>query len=168
MDDLETDIYDAEIVLPPESPVSAPLPLRPLDAAEEEAARQMGRPWPPGQSGNPRGRPPKSLSLTSSLKDKLGELCPEDIEKAKVENRAPRTWLQVIVDSTLTLAASGNEKALMLVFDRIDGKAKATVVHEGEVNHKHQHEHALQAREKFMGKLEQQRKQLAAAKTEGK
>ena len=76
--------------------------------------RNRGRPWKPGQSGNPRGRPPKQESLTSLLKAELDKINPEDTEG--------RTWRELIVMATLKLAVAGNKTALKEVWDRSDGR----------------------------------------------
>lgn len=174
----DDNIEDAEIVSP-ELAISAPLPPPPLadgietdlDEAEREAARQLGRPWPAGQSGNPRGRPPNKLSLTAAIKARLGDVCEEDRAGAEKEGRPVRTWLEVIRDAALISAAKGNEKALALVFDRVDGKAASKVVHEGEINHtgnvKHNHEHALAVRDAVVGRLEEMRGKLIEARSGG-
>lgn len=70
--------------------------------------------WKPGQSGNPKGRPPKHESLTSLLKEELDQASPQDKEG--------RTWKELIVLATLRLAVAGNRTALREVWDRSDGK----------------------------------------------
>lgn len=79
--------------------------------------RVIGRPWKKGQSGNPRGRPPNPLCLTSRLKEMLGEVCPHDKQK--------RTWLEVIVEKTLKLAREGNPVVIKEILERVDGKQEA-------------------------------------------
>ena len=37
----------------------------------ETAGKQRGRPFPPGVSGNPNGRPPKGYSITEMMKEML-------------------------------------------------------------------------------------------------
>ena len=70
--------------------------------------------WKPGQSGNPKGRPPKQESLTSLLKEELDKISSEDAEG--------RTWRELIVLATLRLAIVGNKTALKEVWDRSDGR----------------------------------------------
>lgn len=77
------------------------------------------KPWKPGQSGNPKGRPRKNVCLTSLLK--------EEIKKANPQDKKKRTWAELIVIATMKLAIKGNPAALREVWDRIDGKAKDTV-----------------------------------------
>ncbi len=76
------------------------------------------KPWKPGQSGNPKGRPPKLISFTSLLKEEITRVNQEDKEK--------RTWAQLIVIATMKLAIKGNAAALREVWERIDGKTKNT------------------------------------------
>ena len=85
--------------------------------------------WKPGQSGNPKGRPPKKDCLTSLLKDELERIDPEDKQK--------RTWKELVVLATLRLAIKGHPTALKEVWERSDGKvsvaaqaeSKSVVVH---------------------------------------
>lgn len=62
--------------------------------------------WKPGQSGNPKGRPPRP-SFLDVLAHELGE--PED--------------LKAIVQKYLALCKKGDLKALIDLADRLDGKA---------------------------------------------
>lgn len=66
--------------------------------------RGPGCPWKPGQSGNPFGRPPKELSVTAALQEKLspGELA----------------------DALISLIRQGDRAAIFYAIDRIDGKAR--------------------------------------------
>jgi len=72
------------------------------------------RPWKPGQSGNPKGRPPKRNCLTSLLKDAVQKTCPQDKEK--------RTWAQVINEQLLKKAKKGDLQAMRLIFEYVEGK----------------------------------------------
>jgi hypothetical protein len=66
----------------------------------------------PGQSGNPSGRPRKTL--TEAYKDLLDTKYPNDPEG--------RTYAQVIAMSVLELAAKGNIRAAIEAADRTEGK----------------------------------------------
>ena len=77
---------------------------------------QLKPAWKPGQSGNPKGRPPYAKTLTSLLRDEIEKICPQDREK--------RTWYQLIVLATMQLAIKGNPTALKEVWERLDGKVK--------------------------------------------
>jgi len=66
----------------------------------------------PGQSGNPKGRPPRMKTWTTLLK-KLDEPCPSD-KKGK-----GRTWREAIVLATLKMALKGHRTALKILWDRM-------------------------------------------------
>lgn len=72
------------------------------------------KPWKPGQSGNPKGRPSKDECLTSLLKEEITKVHPSD--------KHGRTWKQLIVIATMKLAIKGNSTALREVWERMDGK----------------------------------------------
>ena len=63
--------------------------------------------WQPGQSGNPKGRPVGSVSLTAALKRELQEH-PENIDS--------------IVAKWIEGAKEGDSKARDTIIDRIEGK----------------------------------------------
>lgn len=65
----------------------------------------------PGQSGNPRGRPPKGYALADLLNDELDRL---DQRKK-------------VVRTLITAAVNGDMQAVKIIFDRIDGKARETI-----------------------------------------
>ena len=72
-------------------------------------------PFKKGQSGNPRGRPPKEYCLTDILKEQ-GNL--EDVETkegkiARKEAIARKLW---------SMAMDGDVQALKYLYDRVDGK----------------------------------------------
>jgi hypothetical protein len=70
--------------------------------------------WKPGQSGNPKGRPPKRECLTSLLKEAMDSPCPQDKQK--------RTWTEVITEKLLTMAVKGDLTAIKLIFEYVVGK----------------------------------------------
>lgn len=72
--------------------------------------------WKPGQSGNPKGRPPKSLTLTSLLKDKLD----------KVNPLTGQTYAQGIVDAMFK-GALCNPQILKELLERCEGKVTENV-----------------------------------------
>ena len=65
--------------------------------------------WKPGQSGNPKGRPVKNLSIVSLVKDRL-EKHPEEAEE--------------IALALIHLAKTKNLWAIESVMNRIDGKVE--------------------------------------------
>lgn len=76
-----------------------------------QAKRVIGRPFPPGVSGNPNGRPKKGTALTDVMREML-EGNPE-IKKA-------------IMAKLLKGAADGDLAFIREVLDRIDGKPTVT------------------------------------------
>src|SRR5262245_64755542 len=91
---------------------------RPMNGNLEKpgGTRPVGKRFVKGQSGNPKGRPPKHECLTSLLKAELETVNPGDKER--------RTWMELVVAATLRLAIKGNAAALREVWDRVDGKVK--------------------------------------------
>lgn len=82
------------------------------------------RPWKPGQSGNPKGRPPKRYCLTSLLKEAMAEVCPQDKDK--------RTWAEVLTEKLLMMARKGDLGAIRLVFEYVEGKPTPRVIEDPE------------------------------------
>lgn len=73
----------------------------------------------PGQSGNPAGRPPGSLSLVSMLKEKLAE-CPEGTDK--------KTYAQLLIQRSMNIALLGGDVSMIRdIFNRIDGMPKGAL-----------------------------------------
>lgn len=77
---------------------------------QQENSRVFGRPFPPGVSGNPNGRPPKGTAITDVMKAMLNEK--PEIKKA-------------LAAKLYELALGGDLAAIREVLDRIDGKPKA-------------------------------------------
>lgn len=69
------------------------------------------RPWKPGQSGNPNGRP-KTKPATDELKAQLDA----------ARDVGDGTDLRAIISEVKRRAANGEQWAVQLVFDRLDGK----------------------------------------------
>lgn len=70
--------------------------------------------WKPGHSGNPKGRPPRTASLTTLLKEELQKVCPFD--------KKGRTWNQRLVLSIMRQAVRGNKSAMSEIWNRADGR----------------------------------------------
>jgi Family of unknown function (DUF5681) len=70
-----------------------------------------GRPFQPGRSGNPRGRPPGEICLTALLRAALAE---KDIDGKRTKARA-------VIDALVSEACQGKTAAIQQIFDRIDG-----------------------------------------------
>ena len=93
--------------------------------------------WRPGQSGNPKGRPPKELCLTSRVTERLNQKCPSEVTKATFRFGPPPdrkmgniTWLDVFVERALSFAVSGKPgsvSAIGEIWSRLEGKVKEIV-----------------------------------------
>ena len=81
-------------------------------SAQKQQERVVGRPWEKGQSGNPAGRPPGSVSITAEIKRKLQEV-PEGQQKSYLELLINRILKQAVVD--------GNEQMIKQIWSYIDG-----------------------------------------------
>lgn len=146
-----------------------------LDAAERSLVGGFETRFAPGQSGNPRGRPPKRIHLPSMLQDKLDEPCKSDVALAQKQGRAVRTNLEVITDLLNKVAIKelqrmlkdadpkkstqrlGDITAALKVIETAFGRAPKEVVHSGSVEHAGviTHEHKVpQLVAEMRGKLE--------------
>jgi len=81
-------------------------------SAQKQQERVIGKPWEKGQSGNPAGRPPGSVSITAEIKRKLQEV-PEGQQKSYLELLINRILKQAVVD--------GNEQMIKQIWSYIDG-----------------------------------------------
>lgn len=82
---------------------------------EKNKIPKGAKPFKKGQSGNPKGRPPKLPALDKLLDEVLGEE-KDGIEAAKA-----------ILMSLRSQATKGNVRAAEVLLDRAYGKAKQTV-----------------------------------------
>lgn len=73
----------------------------------ENLRKNQGYKWKKGQSGNPKGRPKGTLSLTSQLKKYL------EADPLRVES---------LVVALYDMALTGNYQAMNEIFNRVDGK----------------------------------------------
>ncbi len=98
-----------------------PTKKRPAEKQRKNSGRKppRGRPFEPGKSGNPKGRPRGPLCLTDSLKKELDKVCPSD--------KQGRTWGAVLVERFLEVAMSGSVTAMKELLDRTDGKIKERI-----------------------------------------
>lgn len=76
------------------------------------------KPFKPGQSGNPKGRP-KSITLSEAYRKMLAQVDETDPEK--------RTRAEVLAEQMYVKAKTGDVQALREIADRVEGKAKQTV-----------------------------------------
>lgn len=78
-----------------------------VTAEKQQEKRVFGRPFPPGVSGNPLGRPKKEHSLTDLMR--------EILNNDPVRKRA-------LVTTLLDMAAKKDIAAIREVLDRLEGK----------------------------------------------
>ncbi len=81
--------------------------------------------WKPGESGNPLGRPPKDVSITSHIKRLLEQ-----------EGEKGRTNAELIAQALIDIAkdslnTKGKASIVKEVLDRVEGKVKDTLLVEG-------------------------------------
>jgi Family of unknown function (DUF5681) len=81
---------------------------------------QRATQWKKGQSGNPKGRPPNTTSLTALRRQEMNNLCP--LINPKTQQPYNKTWSELIVMATMSLAIQGNATALREVWERFDGR----------------------------------------------
>jgi Family of unknown function (DUF5681) len=73
--------------------------------------RKRGRPFEPGQSGNPHGRPKTEICLTKLLRAALAER----------DEGGKRTKARAIIDALIEQAIEGKTAAIQQIFGRTDG-----------------------------------------------
>ena len=92
------------------------------------------KPFKKGQSGNPKGRAPGSVSITSAIKAKLNQIYKD--KQAKITgddgkpltNKEKRTYLQAIIDTIFENAlVQKDARTLHQIWAYIDGHPKATI-----------------------------------------
>jgi hypothetical protein len=76
--------------------------------------RVRGRPFPPGQSGNPGGRPRGSKSLVNLLIEALRK-------RAKDGKGGEKEFYELLAESIVVNAAKGNAALVKLIFDYHEG-----------------------------------------------
>ena len=82
----------------------------------EETARVVGKPFPPGVSGNPNVRPPKGYSITEAFKSMLA---------------ADPEVKRDIVESIKLKALKGDTAAQKLIWQYMDGMPAQAIEHTG-------------------------------------
>ena len=76
-----------------------------------------GKGWVKGQSGNPKGRPPKDFALNDHIREIANKpLC-----------RSKKTMLEAVVNTVYQEALSGNMTAVSFLSDRILGKPSQSI-----------------------------------------
>lgn len=85
------------------------------------------KPWKPGQSGNPKGRPPKPHCIPDILKAIGAQPLPKDLE-AVLRKKMPGlpdkpTHIQALMVATYSRALAGQPWAVQFVAERTEGKS---------------------------------------------
>lgn len=86
-------------------------------APKQQKKKVPGRPFPPGVSGNPAGRPKGSLSLTDLLRQVLLKVPPGD---------DPRTHAEIFIEKVVQQGSMGDSSAQKLIMNYIEGLPKQT------------------------------------------
>ena len=84
-----------------------------------------GRQFKKGHSGNPAGRPPKDLSLTSLLKVEIDKVPDFEAQKG-----GKRTWRQLLVEMWLQESYKGDRILFQSLLDRLEGRVPQAVIGE--------------------------------------
>ena len=91
------------------------------DKQQDNKEHGPGRRWVKGQSGNPKGRPPKRVSITSLVKEILDEV-PEE-GKPGVKNTEGKTWAELVAAALVRGAVEGNSAHLKELLERMEGSS---------------------------------------------
>lgn len=73
--------------------------------------------WRKGQSGNPKGRPPKGKAMSEELRRLL----------ARQASGSKRTNLEVLVANLIDMALAGQLDAIKYICDRLEGRPAQAV-----------------------------------------
>ena len=84
----------------------------------EKKYGKVGNPaWIKGVSGNPAGKPPKSMTMTNILNEVLSE-------ESVTMNDSKISAKEAVARKLLAMAMSGDVAALKYIYDRMDGTPK--------------------------------------------
>jgi hypothetical protein len=94
------------------------------EAAQRENIRKYA--WKPGQSGNPKGRPPREHTLTTLLVDELKRI-PGEVDGKPNE----KTWEQLLAEAlppcALKCLKRGDIRAFAFIVERVEGRTPERV-----------------------------------------
>lgn len=110
-------------------PTDKPNGRRTLPAAMEKFK------FKPGQCGNPKGRPPNALRLTTAYREILDQVVPEELRlslipprlRSKIELKKGTTFKELLALRAILEGAKGNIAALKEIADRDEGKPKQRI-----------------------------------------
>jgi len=92
---------------------------------KQRRSRANLKPFKKGQSGNPKGRTPKDLCITSLIKEELEEI-------ASTADGKKMTWAQLFAKALVRKACKGHNVAIKEVIERVDGKVPTPVEHKND------------------------------------
>lgn len=81
---------------------------------QQKKGKPRGKPFKPGQSGNPAGKPPGTLSLVGLLKKRLAEIHPDQ----------KRSFAEVFIDNVIQDAMDLDGPSRKLIMNYIEGMPK--------------------------------------------
>ena len=73
--------------------------------------------WKPGQSGNPKGRPKKEMSITDALR-RIGE---------EVNPQTKQTKIQILAEMIWETALKGDKIMAQMIIERLEGKPRQPI-----------------------------------------
>ena len=83
-------------------------------------------PWKPGQSGNPKGKPPGAKSLTTILRELMEKSMTMPKDPITKKEGVKKQIKEIIVLRLASEAMKGNLTAAREIFDRLEGKSTET------------------------------------------
>lgn len=101
--------------------------------AKKQQKKVPGVPFKPGQSGNPKGRPPGSVSITAEIKARMLKVFPEKSATVKGDDgkkliKIKKTYLQKVIEAIFENAiVEKDAKTLNQIWAYMDGQPKATL-----------------------------------------
>ncbi len=92
-----------------------------------QKGNKHGNRWKLGESGNPEGRPKKENCITSLMKNDM-ESIPALLPDRSI-NKQKLNWAQIIKNTLMFAAASGQADFMRMVLNRLEGKVPERLHH---------------------------------------
>ena len=117
---------------------------KPENTGEKQVKRtKQDTQFKPGQSGNPKGKPKGTISITSKVKELLQKM-------AKTQSGEEKERLETLVINILYMAINErNEAMIKLIWNYVDGLPKQAVELSGEITKTEVSDEELKAYRKF-------------------
>ncbi len=106
-----------------ETEIQKPLAENSAANLPKKKRKAGGRPFKKGQSGNPKGKPPGTLSLTSIIKRKLAEIY-NDPKTPDQKRQAVEVLADRIIENGIV---NGSERTQEKIWAYLDGHPKTTI-----------------------------------------